>query len=280
MVWVVVGKTVMSGFSRVFFNSLWEHLKPRGRDLGETIRSSIDFSPIWTIRIGNFSIPVTGAMVSLVASALILIALSVWLRRGIRKHKISGKQALAEKLYLVVIDLSESFGMNRRQAETVLPWTLTLGLYIFVSNAIAVVQFPAAAMNPAVPLSLALFAVTLIIVMGMRLLGLKGFWYSLIDPIPGLLPFNLLDYLIKPVSLALRLFGNVFGGFILLQFVKTVVPLIFPSVLGLWFDVAAGLLQAVIFMYLTTSYIGEVVEKSNNTLERIAQKRQLSEEKV
>jgi hypothetical protein len=44
--------------------------------------------------------------------------------------------------------------------------------------------------------------------------------------------------------------------------------------------VAAGLLQAVIFMYLTTSYIGEVVEKSNNTLERIAQKRQLSEEKV
>jgi F-type H+-transporting ATPase subunit a len=280
VVWVVVGKAVLSGFSRIFFNRLWEHLKPGGRDLGETIRSSIDFSPIWTIRVGKLSIPVTGAMVSLVVSALILIVLGVWLRRGLRKHKISGKQALAEKLYLVVINLSESFGMNRRQAETVLPWTLTLGLYIFVSNAIAVVQLPAAAMNPAVPFSLALFAVALIIVMGIRLLGLKGFWYSLIDPIPGLLPFNLLDYLIKPVSLALRLFGNVFGGFILLQFVKTVVPLIFPSILGLWFDVAAGLLQAVIFMYLTTSYIGEVVEKSNNTLERIAQKRQLSEEKV
>lgn len=272
-------------FSQIFFNKLWEHLKPGGRDLGETIRSSIDFGPVWNIRIGDVTIPVTGAMISLVTSVLILIVLALWLRRGLRKHRISGKQALTEKLYLIVINLCESFGMNRQQAEIVLPWTLTLGLYIFLNNAIAVMQFPAPAMNPAVPLSFALFAVALVVVMGIRLLGLKGFWYSLINPIPGLLPFNIIDYLIKPVSLALRLFGNVFGGFILLQFVKTVMPLILPSILGLWFDVAAGLLQAVIFMYLTTSYIGEVVEKSNSTAEQIAQKkqskkRQLLEEKV
>ncbi len=259
-------------------------MKPGGRDLGETIRSSIDFSPVFTIRAGNISIPVTGAMISLVASTVILFVFALWLRRGMRKHQISGKQALTEKLYLIVLNLCESFGMNRRQAEIVLPWTLTLGLYIFMNNAIAVIQFPAPAMNPSVPLTLALFAVGLVIVMGIRLLGLKGFWYSLINPIPGLLPFNIIDYLVKPVSLALRLFGNVFGGFILLQFVKTVVPLILPSILGLWFDVAAGLLQAVIFMYLTTSYIGEVVEKANSTAEQIAQKnahkRQLLEEKV
>lgn len=272
-------------FSHVFFTKLWEYLKPGGRDLGETIRSSISFAPVFYICIGDVTIPVTGAMISLVASVLILIVLAFWLRRGLRKHRISGKQALTEKLYLIVINLCESFGMNRQQAEIVLPWTLTLGLYIFLNNAIAVIQFPAPAMNPAVPLSFALFAVALVVVMGIRLLGLKGFWYSLINPIPGLLPFNIIDYLIKPVSLALRLFGNVFGGFILLQFVKTVMPLILPSILGLWFDVAAGLLQAVIFMYLTTSYIGEVVEKSNSTAEQIAQKkqskkRQLLEEKV
>ena len=189
-------------FSQVFFRSLWEHLKPGGRDLGETIRSSINFAPRWYIEMGNFSIPVTGAMISLVMSVVILILLGLWLRRGLRKHQISGKQALAEKLYLTVINLCESFGMNRRQAEIVLPWTLTLGLYIFFSNAVAVAEFPASAVNPAVPFSLALFALVLIIAMGLRLLGLKNFWYSLIDPIPGLLPFNLLDYMIKPVTRA------------------------------------------------------------------------------
>ncbi|HNZ63189.1 MAG TPA: FoF1 ATP synthase subunit a [Bacillota bacterium] len=266
-------------FSQKFFRTLWEHLRPGGRDLGETIRSSINFAPRWYIRIGDWSIPVTGAMISLALSVVILIAMGFWLRRGIRKYRITGKQALAEKLYLTVIRLCESFGMNREQAETVLPWTLTLGLYIFFSNAVAVAELPASAVNPAVPFSLAIFALFLIIAMGLRLLGLKNFWYSLIDPIPGLLPFNLLDYLIKPVSLALRLFGNVFGAFILLGFVKTVMPLVLPSILGLWFDVADGVIQGVIFMYLTTSYIGEVVEKSNSTAERIAQKRQSLQEK-
>ena len=121
-------------FSQIFFNKLWEHLKPGGRDLGETIRSSIDFGPVWNIRIGDVTIPVTGAMISLVTSVLILIVLALWLRRGLRKHGISGKQALTEKLYLIVINLCESFGMNRQQAEIVLPWTLTLGLYIFLNN--------------------------------------------------------------------------------------------------------------------------------------------------
>jgi F-type H+-transporting ATPase subunit a len=76
------------------------------------------------------------------------------------------------------------------------------------------------------------------------------------------------------VSLTLRLFGNVFGAYILLGFIKTVIPLILPSILGLWFDVADGLIQGLIFMYLTTTYLGEVVEKSEHTAERLAQKNQ------
>lgn len=213
-------------------------------------------------------------MISLVLSVVILTVLGLWLRRGLKKYNITGKQALVEKLYLGVIGLSEGAGMNRKQAEIALPWTLTMGLYIFMSNAIAVAEFPAAAMNPAMPLALAIFSVVFIIAMGIHLVGFKGFGYSLIDPIPMLLPFNILDYLIKPVSLTLRLFGNVFGAYILLGFIKTVIPLILPSILGLWFDVADGLIQGLIFMYLTTTYLGEVVEKSEHTAERLAQKNQ------
>ena len=81
-------------FSQIFFNKLWEHLKPGGRDLGETIRSSIDFGPVWNIRIGDVTIPVTGAMISLVTSVLIL-SCSLWLRRGSANRDLR-KQALTE----------------------------------------------------------------------------------------------------------------------------------------------------------------------------------------
>lgn len=266
-------------FFQSFLKALWEDLKPGGRDLGEAIRSSINFAPKFYLKLGPLSIPVTGSMVSLLAAVLILIVLAFWLRRGLSKYQISGKQALAEKLYLAVVNLGTEAGMTPDQAQRALPWTLTMGLYIFFSNAVAVVEMPASAVNPAVPLSLALFSIVFIILMGIRLVGLKGFGYSLIDPIPGLLPFNILDYMLKPISLALRLFGNVFGASILLGFIKTVIPLLLPSILGLWFDVADGLIQGLIFMYLTTTYLGELVEKANNTSERLASKKTLIQEK-
>ena len=77
---------------------------------------------------------------------------------------------------------------------------------------------------------------------------------------PALLPFKILDMIIKPCSLALRLFGNVFGAFVFMEFLYILVPVVLPAVFGLWFDLADGLLQAVVFSYLTMSYIGEIVE--------------------
>jgi F-type H+-transporting ATPase subunit a len=76
----------------------------------------------------------------------------------------------------------------------------------------------------------------------------------------AMLPFRILEYVIKPMSLALRLFGNIFGAFILMEFIRIVVPVILPGILLLWFDIADGLLQAVVFTYLTINYIGEILE--------------------
>ena len=261
-----------------FLSSLWEHLRPGGRDIGESIRAAINFAPQFYLKIGRFTIPVTGAMISLIASVILLTILAFWLRRGLNKYEITGKQALTEKLYFAVISLGVSSGLKRDQAETVLPWTLGIGLYIFTSNVVAIAEMSASAVNPAVPVSLALYTLVFVIAMGIHLVGIKGFGHSLIDPMPGLLPFNILDYMIKPVSLALRLFGNVFGAFILIAVIRTIMPLILPSLFGLWFDVADALIQALIFVYLTTTYLGEVVEKAENTAERLASKKEQSEQ--
>ena len=93
-----------------------------------------------------------------------------------------------------------------------------------------------------------------------------------------MVPFKIIDFFIKPISLALRLFGNVFGAFILMEFLGIVCPLIVPGAFSLWFDLMDGILQAVVFCYLTTSYIGEVVESAHATKERNEEKAKLKAE--
>ena len=133
-------------------------------------------------------------------------------------------------------------------------------VFVSLTNLSSMFKIPPPAKNPAFPIALAIFTIFYVVVTSIRFVGLKGFWASLTYPKAMLLPFKILDYFIKPMSLSLRLFGNVFGAFILMEFIYLIVPVIVPGVIGLWFDLADGLLQGVIFTYLSVTYIGEVLE--------------------
>ncbi len=52
-----------------------------------------------------------------------------------------------------------------------------------------------------------------------------------------------------------------------MEFIYIVIPLILPGLLGLWFDIADGILQGVIFSYLSITYIGEVIENAHSAAE-------------
>ena len=58
----------------------------------------------------------------------------------------------------------------------------------------------------------------------------------------------------------MRLFGNVLGAFVIMELIKMVVPVILPSVFSLYFDLFDGLLQAYVFVFLTSLYIQEAIE--------------------
>jgi F-type H+-transporting ATPase subunit a len=72
-----------------------------------------------------------------------------------------------------------------------------------------------------------------------------------------MLPFNLMEYLIRPTSLCLRLFGNILGGFIIMRLVESVVPFFLPPLLSLYFDFLDGLIQALVFTFLTVLFVAE-----------------------
>jgi len=209
--------------------------------------------------VGKVHILLTDAVIVTWVAVAIFCALWIWIAAK-RERVPSGRQLVSESVVDLFLTLCKSNGMNQKQAESVAPFLGSICFFLIACNLASAFKIAPPAKNIAFPIALALFTVGYVIFTGIRFVGIKGFWASLIDPIPAMLPFKLLDYLIKPMSLSLRLFGNVFGAFILMEFIYIVIPVAVPGILGLWFDIIDGLLQAAIFTYLATTYIGEIIE--------------------
>ena len=107
-------------------------------------------------------------------------------------------------------------------------------------------------------LTYALAATTIISVWvyGIRTKGFKGYFSHFLQPFPVLLPLNILEELVKPITLALRLFGNIFAGGIMLALIG-LIPIWAswaPNILWKAFDMFIGGIQAFIFALLTVLY--------------------------
>ena len=264
-----------SGWMKEFFVSFKDHFMEEFRigDIGKDISSSIlQWQDSFTV--GKVHFLVTDAVVVTWIAMIIFISLWIWIAAK-RERIPTGRQLVSESIIDLFMTLCKSNGMNNKQAEIVAPFIGTVCFFLIACNVISAFKISPPAKNIAFPVALALLAIAYVIVTAIRFVGLRGFWDSLLEPTPAMLPFKILDYLIKPVSLAFRLFGNIFGAFILMEFVYVVIPVIIPGILSIWFDIADGVLQAVVFTYLTTSYIGEIVESAE-----IAREKRIEREKM
>lgn len=113
-----------------------------------------------------------------------------------------------------------------------------------------------------ITVTMALMTVSLVMVSGIRYKGITGWLKSFIKPSPVMLPFHILDYGTRTLSLSLRLFGNILAGFIIVEllyegafYIKPLIP-----VASAFFDLFDALLQAYIFVFLSSIYISEAIE--------------------
>ncbi|HRD63263.1 F0F1 ATP synthase subunit A [uncultured Nocardioides sp.] len=104
--------------------------------------------------------------------------------------------------------------------------------------------------------ALALLVMVSVWTFGIRQHGFKAYAKHFVEPFPVLLPLNVLEELIKPLTLALRLFGNIFAGGIMLALIALLPLYVFwaPNILWKLFDMAIGGIQAFIFALLTVLY--------------------------
>jgi len=109
-------------------------------------------------------------------------------------------------------------------------------------------------------LALALIVIISMHIIGVRRRGFGGYYGHLTKPYWFMLPINLIEEIAKPITLALRLFGNIFSGTIMVSLI-TLFPayiLWFPNAAWKLFDLAIGLIQAFIFALLTVLYFGSI----------------------
>ena len=194
---------------------------------------------------------------------ILLIAVALLFTRKLDPSRPGKLQCIAEMLVETVNNLCA--GSIGHHGKRFVPYLGTLLLYLGMANIISVFNFiPGLHLYPPtkdINVAGALAVVSLLVVLysGFRYKGFKGWAKSLVDPMPVLLPFKLLEYVTKPLSLCLRLFGNVVAAFIIMELLMAFFPLA-GAPFSAYFDLFDGGLQAFIFVYLTSIYIGEAVE--------------------
>ncbi len=237
--------------------------------ISEKITEGIGIKTVFTIHAFGYSVPISDTVVSTWIVMAILIAASIILTRKFRE--IPKKPQLLLEAFIGFINdfVTQTAGHHGKDFAAFLG---TLFIFLITANLAPMLTpiggfgfEPAFVIKPLtrdinVTAALAITVIVTVFLSTFRYKGVKGFLKSLVSPSPVMLPFKLMEYAIKPLSLCLRLFGNILGAFIIMKLIEIVAPIAFPPLAGLYFDLFDGLIQAVVFAFLSTIYIAEAIE--------------------
>lgn len=140
------------------------------------------------------------------------------------------------------------------------PWLGTVALYIGISNLIGIFGLTPPTKDISVTAALAIMSMLLIYGAQFRYNGFVGGLKKFAEPMPLLVPINLMEVAVRPLALCMRLFGNILGAYIVMEMLKFVVPVVLPAVFSIYFDLFDGLIQTVVFVFLTTLFTGEGIK--------------------
>ena len=196
--------------------------------------------------------------VMVVASRLVTRRLSLDLRRA-------RWQNVLESVVLAIEKQIRDVGL--RNPDQHLGFLGTLFLFIAVSNLFTVIpgyKPPTASLSTTAALALSVFAA--VPCYGISNQGLRGYLRSYVEPTVIMLPFNVISDFSRTLALAVRLFGNMMSGEMIVGILLTITPLLFPvvmTVLGL----LTGMVQAYIFSILAAVYLAAATQTDAPTAE-------------
>lgn len=155
--------------------------------------------------------------------------------------------------------------LGKEKSRQYFTYLASLFVFIIVSNYSGLVpgvgltdyvKAPTASLSVTAGLGVATFS--FLQIAGLRM-GVKHYFKRFVSPMFFMLPLLVLDEFIKPASLALRLFGNVFGEETVTEELYTLLPIGAPVIMMV-LSILFCALQALVFTMLTSIYLDEVTE--------------------
>lgn len=200
----------------------------------------------------------TSTLEATVLAGAAVVACGLMARRQARRDQPGGLLlAWEEAVAAVESRLGPGVGPAGRRA---IPLAVTLFGFILVANWAHLVPgwpLPAPTADINLALALAAVAVASVHLCSVRTRGWRGYLSHYARPYWWMAPLNVLEELARPLSLALRLFGTMFAGGLMILLIGELLPAyLSPLPHALWstFEIAAGAMQALIFALLTVLY--------------------------
>jgi F-type H+-transporting ATPase subunit a len=186
---------------------------------------------------------------------MVVLALGAKLvtRRIATDGPISRWQAVLEIIVTSINLQIEEVGLDRPEAYLAFLGTL----FLFVATAALCTLIPGyvpptGSLSTTAALALCVFVA--VPYFGIREQGLACYLKSYLEPTPVMLPFNIISELSRTLALAVRLFGNMMSGAMIIAILLTITPFLFPIVMTA-LGLLTGMVQAYIFSILAAVFI-------------------------
>jgi F-type H+-transporting ATPase subunit a len=209
---------------------------------------------------GSIDINATLVFTWLVMAAIAIVASSISRKLSSSTDLSDGQNLLEAIVEMVGQQIRE---VAQQPAEPFLPFVGTLFLFIAVSNVLAIVPGyypPTASLYTTSALATCVFFA--VPIYGIWQQGIGGYFKHYLEPTPLMLPFNIISDFSRTLALAVRLFGNMLSGQLIVGLLISLTPLFFPIVMQA-FGLLTGLIQAYIFAILAIVYIASGMEISD-----------------
>jgi len=204
---------------------------------------------------GVFQVPQSVVVTWLIMA--ILVILSIIFTRNLEIVP-KGKQALLESFMGMIYNMLH--GTLGDKGKRYIPYLTTVLLYLGIANMAGLFGITPPTKDLNTTAGLALMTIVLVQYAGIREKGVGGWLKSYTEPVAIITPLNILEIGIKPLSLCMRLFGNILGAYIIMELIIYVAPAVIPLAASAYFDIFDGLLQAYVFCFLSSLYIHEAIE--------------------